>query len=440
MINKTEQQIMSSWLNLELPLVSVACITYNHEKYISEALDSILMQETSFPFEIVVGEDCSTDNSIEIIEVYRNKYPRIIRVLTSEVNVGGQKNALRIFLACRGKYTALCEGDDYWTSSFKLQHQVVKLRENPKYNICIHPVLGAMEGSPNAYEEGGHYNSDKLVACDDVIGNALGYFYAVSIMVKTRVLHNLPSWYVELPVGDLYIGILSSIPNGVLYLNTNMATYRKNVENSWTQRVMSSDIRFKWLKDINVSVNELDSYLDYKYSNALQDIIIKANYVAAMQSLSYLPEEKDDSVELLAELLRNTSLASKCNENIKSLRYNTLSRLAEFIKSLSSNQTFILYGFGTLGELIFPYINKQVRAIVDNSLYKRNQILVENTPIISSSMIKDYQADVLIVTPIYHRRSIYREVHTFKGDIVDVNILINFDADSLINSCRTPTL
>ena len=141
MINITEKEIMKNWKgDISNPVVSICCITYNHEKYIEETIDSFLMQETNFPFEIVIGEDCSTDNTRKIIEKYKEMYPNIIKLIVSENNVGMQANGQRTMEACIGEYMALCEGDDYWTDKNKLQIQKDFLESNPEYIICYTDV------------------------------------------------------------------------------------------------------------------------------------------------------------------------------------------------------------------------------------------------------------------------------------------------------------
>ena len=117
------------------PLVSANMITYNHESYIAQAIKGVLQQETSFPFELVLGEDCSTDGTREIVFDYQRKYPDIIRVITSDKNVGIHKNGIRAEKACRGKYIAYCEGDDYWHHPQKLQKQVDYLESHPEYGL-----------------------------------------------------------------------------------------------------------------------------------------------------------------------------------------------------------------------------------------------------------------------------------------------------------------
>lgn len=125
------------------PLVSVEMITYNHEPYIAQAIEGVLMQKANFPIELIIGEDCSTDRTREIVLDYQKKYPDIIRVITSGHNIGMIKNGFRTTKACCGKYIAFCEGDDYWTDSLKLQKQVDFLEANPDYGLvhCAADIL-----------------------------------------------------------------------------------------------------------------------------------------------------------------------------------------------------------------------------------------------------------------------------------------------------------
>ena len=120
-------------ISQQRPMVSVGMLTYNHEKYISRALDSILMQEVNFNYEIVIADDCSTDKTRDIILNYKKRYPDIIRPIFNEKNIGSQNNANLIRTACVGKYRATLEGDDYWITATKLQKQVDFLEKNPEY-------------------------------------------------------------------------------------------------------------------------------------------------------------------------------------------------------------------------------------------------------------------------------------------------------------------
>lgn len=124
-------------------LVSVIFITYNHEKYVEKALRSVLAQETDFAFEVVVGEDCSTDNTAEILKRVAAEYPDKVRLFLREENTGGRPtlNVYETTMRCTGKYLAYLEGDDYWTDVHKLQKQVDFLKAHPEYVAVTHDMV-----------------------------------------------------------------------------------------------------------------------------------------------------------------------------------------------------------------------------------------------------------------------------------------------------------
>ena len=126
---------------MTLPLVSIIMITYNHERFIAQAIEGVLMQETGFPFELVIGEDCSTDGTRAVCEKYAREHPDRIRLLPAERNLGMNLNARRTLRACRGKYIANCEGDDLWTDAGKLQRQAEYL-ERKLYELVADRLLG----------------------------------------------------------------------------------------------------------------------------------------------------------------------------------------------------------------------------------------------------------------------------------------------------------
>lgn len=122
------------------PVVSVVCVTYNQEAFIAETLDSFLMQQVTFPMEIIVADDASTDKTPEIIAQYAQDHPDIIRPILRSKNIGVLANFLETMRSAKGRYIALCEGDDYWTDKNKLQKQVRFMDDHPDYSICFHPV------------------------------------------------------------------------------------------------------------------------------------------------------------------------------------------------------------------------------------------------------------------------------------------------------------
>jgi glycosyltransferase involved in cell wall biosynthesis len=133
------------------PKVSVCMITYNQEEFIAEAIESALAQRTHFPFEIVIGDDCSTDRTPEIVEGYRQRFPDTITVVRSPVNVGHMKNFWQTLARCRGTYVALLEGDDYWTDVDKIQLQADLLDQTPGAFVCGARVHAWRMGEPAPY-------------------------------------------------------------------------------------------------------------------------------------------------------------------------------------------------------------------------------------------------------------------------------------------------
>lgn len=154
------------------PVLSVRISTYQHAGFIRQCLDSVLCQQTNFPFEIVIGEDCSTDGTREIVFEYAERYPERIRVITADINVGVKANGQRLRNACRGKYVALLEGDDYWCDPLKLQQQVDFLESNPDYALCYHDFVlldsdtGNLHPSPLTSWDKSDAGCQQLQTCD----------------------------------------------------------------------------------------------------------------------------------------------------------------------------------------------------------------------------------------------------------------------------------
>ena len=216
------------------PLVSVHMITYNHAQFICQAIDGVLNQRTTFQIEIVIGEDCSTDGTKEIVFKYQQKYPEIIRIVTSEKNVGMSANFVRTLNACKGKYIAFCEGDDYWTDPLKLQKQVDIMESEPDCAVCVHNAT-ILQGSKETL----HWPDIKKpkYTLNEVFRN---YFIATnSILLRAKWLWRvLPDWFFELP-GSAGPIVYYACKHGYLRtINETMSVYRKHaggVHSSLTQ-------------------------------------------------------------------------------------------------------------------------------------------------------------------------------------------------------------
>ena len=203
MHHRTEQEIMQNWKTNSEPLVSICCTTYNHEKYIEEALDSFLMQETDFPFEIVIDDDCSSDNSAEFIKKYIKKFPNIMHVRLRKKNVGMMENSLGNMQRAKGKYIALCEGDDYWTDANKLQIQLDLMTKNPECYLSFHPADEVMDGQLTGRVYATHETENRVFTNNEMIRKIGASFCPTASMILRReVMDPIPDFYTTAPVGD----------------------------------------------------------------------------------------------------------------------------------------------------------------------------------------------------------------------------------------------
>lgn len=278
MIEKTEQEIMKNWQGDKTkPVVSVCTITYNHEEYISEAIDSFLMQKTSFPFEIVIGEDCSLDGTKTIILEYIKKYPNIVKLITSINNVGMQKNGKRTMTACRGEYIAVCEGDDYWIDEKKLQIQIDEMKKYPKIDISFHPVYELKTGKKGKILSK-YSDKNKIFKTSDVILGDGGFMPTNSLIFKKKIIKELPKWFYEIaPVGDYYLQIFAARNAGALYINQTMAIYRKGHAESWSHSMKSIETLKQYRIKTDICYNYLFKEFNNEYNDEIKTMISRSN-------------------------------------------------------------------------------------------------------------------------------------------------------------------
>lgn len=235
------------------PLVSICCITYNHSLFIRECIDGFMMQETNFDYEIIINDDASTDGTREILLEYKNKYPEKFKLILQVENQWSQGVrgifARFTFPRARGKYIALCEGDDYWTDPFKLQKQVDFLEANPDFSICFHPV--------EILENGEIYPDDLKKVADEttILDLAKGNY----IHTPSVVFRNLPEcWGNDLikksPVGDYVLHMLNARHGKIKKLAETMAVYRKGV-GIWSSQQKTA-IYKKWIVVLTYLIDE----------------------------------------------------------------------------------------------------------------------------------------------------------------------------------------
>lgn len=249
------QEISDPAVLSKTPLVSVPIVTYNHEHYIAQAIEGVLIQETDFPIELIIGEDCSTDRTREIVFDYQRKHPDMIRMITSDKNVGAPKNGLRIYKACRGKYLALCEGDDYWHHPLKLQMQVDCFAANPEVVLVAHRAytVDVNNNIKNTFPPA----QPTCLKPRDIIIKGGGFFATNSMMLKRSLFLDLPDWYYEFPVGDVAMINLAVQRGEIGFINDVMSAYCTGVQGSWSSRQNNTKKRIIHLLSVNKAYGRL---------------------------------------------------------------------------------------------------------------------------------------------------------------------------------------
>ena len=228
-------------------MVSIVCNVYNHEKYIRQTLEGFVSQQTTFPFEVLVHDDASTDHSADIIREYEAKYPDIIKPICQTVNQFSQKvpiNATFQIPRITGKYVATCEGDDYWTDPLKLQKQFDFMEANPEYSLCTCSVVW-LDMRTNTQTNQCATVEDKDVSLEDIILETKGrIFQFASFFMKKDVFCVRSEWMRHFGVGDTPLAMHAALQGKVRMLADCMAVYRNHAEGSWTSRV-DSNIQYK---------------------------------------------------------------------------------------------------------------------------------------------------------------------------------------------------
>jgi glycosyltransferase involved in cell wall biosynthesis len=287
------------------PLVSVCIITYQHARFIAQAIDAALAQRCDFPIEILIGEDESTDGTREICLDYARRHPDIIRVfLRRRKDVilidglpRGSSNFRRTLGEARGEFVALCEGDDFWTDPSKLQRQVDFLRANPDCVGCFHDAQ-LVDGDGRCIQESYFQEKGDRFTQADVLARLLSRQPTCSMVFRRSAFAEpLPDWYLRRP-SDLYLDILITNHGLLGFVRRNMSAYRQHAAGIWSgqreaRQVVELIIRYKLLL--------ADSYFIKHY----KDILLKK--IDDFQSMLFTRADVDGEMARLASIVEEQS-------------------------------------------------------------------------------------------------------------------------------------
>jgi dTDP-4-amino-4,6-dideoxygalactose transaminase/glycosyltransferase involved in cell wall biosynthesis len=232
--------------------VSVILVTYNHERYVGQAIESVLAQEAPFAFELLVTEDCSTDGTRDVVRAYAARHPERIRTFLSERNLCSNEVFTRALRAARGRYVAVLDGDDYWTSPEKLRKQVDYLRAHPECSLCHHDVLVVPTGPAATTTEPRSFSQTRppdIAGMPHILRDC--FVGACSPLFRREAIAELPAWYDEAELADWALFIIAAQHGPFGYLHERLGAYRKHERGLWTgrnwTRKVDSFIRFNAL-------------------------------------------------------------------------------------------------------------------------------------------------------------------------------------------------
>ena len=308
-------------------MVTVFCLAYNHEKYIRQCLDGFVKQKTSFKYEVIVHEDASTDSTADIIREYESKYPNIIKPIyqkENQYNKGFYYTEEFCLKNAKGKYIALCEGDDFWTDDQKLQKQVDAMEKNPSCKMCLCKVRAVQENGermeqtyPNFEMNTGVYHTEELlkIICKEYSFQTSSYFFEKEKLKE--YFDEKPSFFRVAPVGDWpYLLYFSQFD--IYYIDDEMSCYRKNAIGNFSTTMSSSSVEAqkKYYMSMIAMIEAFDQYTQYQYHDSCNhfDRFYRYYYTLLIQEQNYT-EIFGNKIyrKMLNEERRSDRLAIKCD-------------------------------------------------------------------------------------------------------------------------------
>ncbi len=300
------------------PLVSVYCLAYNHEKYIRDTLEGFVKQKTNFPFEVIVHDDASTDNTAEIIKEYEAKYPNIIKSIIQSENQYSKGVPIAqtfIFPLIKGKYIAVCEGDDYWCEDNKLQLQVDWLENHQDYSLCVHntKMINCRNGEERLINPG---RENRDISLEEIVQWKGGILHTSSFMYR-REYAVTPQEFRLKGVGDYPKAVYLAICGKVRYLSNVMSVYRYLVSGSWSAKISNStnsnEKQIKHYQDRIQMLKNVNEYTHNKYSECITKAI-KRNEFSILCRQNNIKKIKTEYSDLYKQLCIKDKMRMQMNK------------------------------------------------------------------------------------------------------------------------------
>lgn len=260
-------------------MVSIICNAYNQEAYIEQCLKGFVMQKTEFKFEVLVHDDASVDKTADIIREYERNYPDIIKPIYQKENQYTRGGVGRFqYPRAKGKYIAICEGDDFWTDAYKLQRQVDALEMHPEVDICAHAADVISEDGTRSLERISPRTEMCIIQVEDVITGD-GWFVATNSLMYRHGFLNYEMNFRKVWNIDYSLQIAGSLRGGMLYLPETMSTYRYMSNGSWSSAMTKSvEKRKAALNSKREMLQELDRETKGVYHQYTEQVILISEF------------------------------------------------------------------------------------------------------------------------------------------------------------------
>lgn len=252
--------------------LSICCITYNQEKYIKDTIESFLNQNIDFDYEIIIGDDASTDGTQNILKEYKNKYPNIIKLILLNKNMGVMNNFINVLKEAKGEYVAYSDGDDYWIDEFKIEKQINALEKNPQCAFSFHDTLLVDENKqPIRLLSKGRLNEnykDGIISGREVISAPIRIVHANSLLFRQEAIEDL--MLLEKlkfsPNGDFALTTILADKGNAYYFKKPMGVYRIVKSSVSNSRSISNK---RLLDELFCFYNIIDKHFNYKFHNEI---------------------------------------------------------------------------------------------------------------------------------------------------------------------------